>query len=88
MLLICYISDLTPQATEIDPTTSLPKNTLPAYTTVIVTVRDVDDNAPTFITDHLFGSVPESARVGDLAAAGAQAFDPDEVSAILYTMHF
>lgn len=57
----------------------MPKSTLPAYTTVIVTVTDVNDNPPTFITDHLFGSVPESARIGDLAAAGARAFDPDEV---------
>jgi len=60
----------------------MPKNTLPAYTTVIVTITDVNDNAPTFITDHLFGSVPESARIGDVAAAGARAFDADEVSLI------
>ncbi len=57
----------------------MPKNTLMAYTSVIVTVTDVNDNPPAFITDHLYGSVPESARVGDVAAAGVRAFDPDEV---------
>lgn len=64
---------------EIDPATLTPKATLPAYTTVVLTVMDINDNPPTFITDHLFGSVLESARVGDLAAAGARAFDADEV---------
>lgn len=67
------------QATEIDTGTSSPKGTAPALATVILIAADVNDNSPTFISDHIFGSVSELSRVGDFAAAGLQAFDIDEV---------
>ena len=63
-----------------DPVTSIPVVT--AHSTVILTVTDVNDNPPTFITDHIFGSVSELARIGDLAAAGVRAFDADEVGTV------
>ena len=62
-----------------DPVTLSPTMATPAHSTVILTVTDINDNAPAFITDHLFGRVSELARVGDIAAAGASAFDADEV---------
>lgn len=64
---------------EIDPATSLPKGSSPSYATVVLSAADVNDNSPTFVTDHYFGSVSELARVGDVAAAGVRAFDMDEV---------
>jgi hypothetical protein len=67
------------QATEIDPVTSSPIGSSPAVATVLLSASDINDNSPTFITDHLFGSVPESARIGDVAVAGVRAFDSDEV---------
>lgn len=66
------------QATEIDPDTSAPRGTTPAHATLVLMATDVNDNAPTFITDHLFGSVSETARIGDVAVAGVRAFDVDE----------
>lgn len=70
------------QATEIDPGTSSPIGNRPALTTVILIAADVNDNSPTFVTDHYFGFVLESARIGDIAAAGVRAFDRDEVTMI------
>lgn len=67
------------QATETDPVTLVAKGTTPGHATIILNALDANDNPPTFITDHLFGSVSESARVGDVAAAGVRAFDRDEV---------
>lgn len=49
-------------------------------TTVVVTVADVNDNAPTFFTNSYVGSVSESAHVGAIAVAGIRAFDLDAVS--------
>ena len=60
--------------------TSAEKATNPGHATVILSATDVNDNSPTFITDHIFGSVSELARVGDVAAAGIRAFDSDEVN--------
>lgn len=62
--------------------TSAVKTTSPGHATIILSATDVNDNPPTFITDHIFGSISESARVGDVAAAGIRAFDSDEVSSI------
>ena len=67
------------QATEVDSTTSSPIGSNPAIATVILRAADINDNAPTFVTDHIVGSIPESARIGDVAAAGVRAFDLDEV---------
>lgn len=67
------------QATEIDPATSSPLGSNPAVATIILSATDVNDNPPIFITDHLFGSISELARVGDVAVAGVRAFDIDEV---------
>ena len=52
-------------------------------TTVVVTVADVNDNAPTFFTNSYVGSVSESAYVGAIAVAGIRAFDLDAVSSCL-----
>ena len=52
-------------------------------TTVIVTVGDVNDNAPTFFTNSYVGSVSESAHIGAIAVAGIRAFDLDAVSSHL-----
>lgn len=52
-------------------------------TTVVVTVGDVNDNAPTFFTNSYVGSVSESAHVGAIAVAGIRAFDLDAVSSHL-----
>ena len=57
----------------------LPKGNTPAHSTIVLTVTDVNDNSPAFITDHVFGSISELAKIGDVAAAGVRAFDPDEV---------
>ena len=52
-------------------------------TTVVVTVADVNDNAPTFFTNSYVGSVSESAHVGAITVAGIRAFDLDAVSSCL-----
>ena len=49
-------------------------------TTVVVTVTDVNDNAPTFFSNSYVGSVSESAHMGAIAVAGVRAFDLDAVS--------
>lgn len=71
------------QALEIDAVTALPRGSSLSFATIVLTVTDVNDNSPTFVTDHYFGSVSELARVGDVAAAGVRAFDIDEVHNIV-----
>lgn len=48
--------------------------------TVVVTVTDINDNAPTFFISNHVGTVSELADVGNIAVAGIRAFDLDEVS--------
>lgn len=50
-----------------------------AHASVLVTLTDINDNTPTFFTNHYTGSVSESARIGDIAVAGIRAFDADSV---------
>lgn len=58
-----------------DPTTPISES---ASTLVVVSVTDINDNSPTFFTDHYYGSVLESSPIGHLAVQGIAAFDFDE----------
>lgn len=50
----------------------------PAFSSVIVTVTDVNDNAPTFFATHYQGTVSESSPDGHVVVQGVRAFDVDE----------
>ena len=51
----------------------------PSTATVVISVSDVNDNAPTFSVSNYVGTVSEFASVGNIAVAGIRAFDLDEV---------
>ena len=52
----------------------------PAIATVAVTLLDINDNTPTFITNHYIGDVSELADNGTVVITTVDAFDLDEVN--------
>ena len=58
----------------------------PAVATVVLTVTDVNDNAPQFYSQTYTGYVPEDASLGHIVLASIEAFDIDEVYAMRASM--
>ena len=50
-----------------------------AISIVVVTVTDVNDNVPTFLSSHYSSSVTEAAQSGHIVLSTITAFDLDEV---------
>jgi len=67
------------QAYIVDPSDASVIKSETAIAFVVVTVTDVNDNSPTFLSSHYSSNVTEAAQTGHIVLSTISAFDLDEV---------